>query len=165
MKTDTNPAPRARNENLVVKELANEALIYDLERHTAHCLNHTAFLVWKQCDGTRTVSDIAAQLTTELALPVGDDLIWVALEQLSKDRLLAESIKRPRAMTMAGAGVSRRRMLKRMGIAAAIAVPVVTSLVVPPVSVHASVACPPACTVAGGECVSCGKTCISGTCM
>jgi len=163
MKTDKNLAPRARNENLVVRELANETVIYDLERHTAHCLNNTAFLVWKQCDGTRTVADIAAQLTTDLALPVPDELIWVALEQLSKDRLLAETIKRPQIM-MAD-GVSRRRMLKRLGVAAAIAVPVVTSLVVPPVSVHASVACPPACTAAGGECVACGKTCISGVCM
>jgi len=165
MKTGTNLAPRARNENLIVKELKNELLIYDLERNTAYCLNHTAFLVWKQCDGTRTVSDIAALLTTELALPVGDDLIWVALEQLSKDRLLAESIKRPQAM--AGAGVSRRRTLKRLGVAAAvIAVPVVTSLVVPRASAAASgPPCPPACTPAGGECVACGKTCIAGTCM
>lgn len=162
MKTESNHvAPLARAEKLVVKELANEALVYDLEHHTAHCLNHTAFLIWKNCDGTRTVPDIAGLLTKELGSPVSDEFVWFALDQLSKDQLLMASIKKPIVM----ADMSRRRMMKRLSVAAAIAVPVVTSLMVPPVNVHASVGCPPSCTPTGGECNVCGKTCISGTCM
>ena len=39
--------PRARTEGLVVTELPDELLVYDLERHRAHCLNPTAALVFK----------------------------------------------------------------------------------------------------------------------
>ena len=50
--------PRARKDGLVIKELSNETLVYDLERDEAHCLNQTAGLVWKQCDGRTTVTKI-----------------------------------------------------------------------------------------------------------
>ena len=39
--------PRARTEGLVVTELPDELLVYDLERHRAYCLNPTAALVFK----------------------------------------------------------------------------------------------------------------------
>ena len=39
--------PRARKDGLVIKELVNETLVYDLERDEAQCLNQTAPLVWK----------------------------------------------------------------------------------------------------------------------
>ncbi len=34
--------PLARHEGLVVQKLDGEVLIYDLQRHRAHCLNSTA---------------------------------------------------------------------------------------------------------------------------
>ena len=34
--------PMRRTEGLVVKELEDEVLVYDLERHRAHCLNAPA---------------------------------------------------------------------------------------------------------------------------
>jgi hypothetical protein len=43
--------PQARTEGLTVRELAEETLVYDKERHKAHCLNRTAACVWKHCDG------------------------------------------------------------------------------------------------------------------
>ena len=43
--------PHARTDNLVIRELDDETLVYDMERDEAHCLNQTAALVWKQCDG------------------------------------------------------------------------------------------------------------------
>jgi hypothetical protein len=39
--------PRVRKKNLIIDELADEVLVYDLDRHKAHCLNRTAALVWK----------------------------------------------------------------------------------------------------------------------
>ena len=39
--------PRARTSELIVKELPDETLVYDLANDKAHCLNHTAALVWK----------------------------------------------------------------------------------------------------------------------
>ncbi len=50
------PLPVARHKNLIVKELPDETLIYDLDSDKAHCLNQTAALVWKNCDGTRSAS-------------------------------------------------------------------------------------------------------------
>ncbi|MBV9278705.1 MAG: hypothetical protein JOZ41_01360, partial [Chloroflexi bacterium] len=44
-------APRARKNGLIVRELEDEVLVYDLERHRAHCLNRAAGLVWKHADG------------------------------------------------------------------------------------------------------------------
>jgi hypothetical protein len=43
--------PRARAENLTVRVLGDETLVYDQERHKAHCLNATAALVWRHCNG------------------------------------------------------------------------------------------------------------------
>jgi hypothetical protein len=47
MKTTRALMPRARRDELVVEELDDETLVYDLERHKARCLNHTAALVWR----------------------------------------------------------------------------------------------------------------------
>ena len=41
--------PAAREARLLVRELAEEVLVYDEEGHRAHCLNRTAALVWKSC--------------------------------------------------------------------------------------------------------------------
>jgi len=48
------PLPQARSEDLVIQDIGDEVLVYDLTRHKAHCLNRTAALVWRKCDGTRT---------------------------------------------------------------------------------------------------------------
>jgi hypothetical protein len=50
--------PCARTEGLVVQTLADEVLVYDLERHKAHCLNHAAALIWKHCDGRTSVAEM-----------------------------------------------------------------------------------------------------------
>ena len=46
METTRALMPRARQDELVVEELQDETLVYDLERHKARCLNRTAALVW-----------------------------------------------------------------------------------------------------------------------
>ena len=59
MKADRlNQVPKARQEQLIVKELPDELLIYDLQSDKAHCLNETAALVWKNCDGHKTVEQL-----------------------------------------------------------------------------------------------------------
>lgn len=39
-----------------------EIVLYDPQRQTVHVLNATAAFVWERCDGTRTVTDLAAEL-------------------------------------------------------------------------------------------------------
>ena len=59
--------PVARKQGLVVQEMPDEVLIYDLDTNKAHCLNQTAAFVWKSCDGKNTVERIAGMLEKEFA--------------------------------------------------------------------------------------------------
>ena len=148
--------PAARKEGLVVKELPEEVLVYDLERHKAHCLNQPAAKIWKLCDGRRTLPEIARKLSDELGVPVDEEVVMFALEQLGTARLLEERIMRPRV----NPPISRREVIKRLGQAAAVAVPLVTSLLAP--TAQAAVSCN--CTD-DTECMAqpgCGAVCDTG---
>ena len=125
--------PAARKEGLVVKELANEVLVYDLDRHKAHCLNQPAAKIWKLCDGQTTLPEITLKLNDELGLAVGEEVVLFALEQLGTARLLQEPVVRPAVKT----GISRRQAIQRLGLAA-VAVPLVTSLLAPTAQAHTS---------------------------
>ena len=50
------PFARKREGHLVIDELPDEVLVYDLDRHKAHCLNQTAALVWQHCDGKMAIA-------------------------------------------------------------------------------------------------------------
>ena|ERR1044071_2617136 len=154
MVTETaHPMPKARSEGLVIQDLADEVLVYDLERDKAHCLNQTAALVWRHCDGKNTVSEIARVLSKEAGSPVSDEVVWLALGQLKKAQLVSDPVKpggRKRALT-------RREVIKRVGIGAAVAIPVVTSIVAP-LAVQAAT-----CLGSGQTCTSSAQCC-SGLC-
>jgi len=127
--------PHARHKDLLVQELPDELLVYDLESHRAHCLNKTAALVWKRCDGLTSFSAVARDLSNEVSSPIDEDVVRLALDQLEKAHLLDGQIElKPRQDR-----VSRRKLIKTIGIAAAI--PLVTSLTAP--MIHAGVS---ACT-------------------
>ena len=51
--------PKTRQNDLVVQELPDEVLIYDLKNNKAYCLNHTAAFVWQHSDGQTPVKQIA----------------------------------------------------------------------------------------------------------
>ena len=119
--------PRMREHGLVIDDLPDEVLLYDLERHEAHCLNHSAALVWRACDGQRTPAEIARRLTAELDAPFREELVLLALSQLEQFHLLEQSENAPVQFPV----LSRRQMVRRLGLAAAIAVPVITSIVAP----------------------------------
>src|ERR687894_80075 len=94
--------PVARHEGLVVQEMPDEVLVYDLNTNKAHCLNKSAAAVWKNCDGSNSISDIAAILKNEFKTPVSDDFVWLAIDQLGKDELLEKKLTAP------ANGLSRR---------------------------------------------------------
>jgi len=117
--------PKARQEELLVQELHEEILIYDMERNEAHCLNRTAALVWRHCDGETTVAELAHLLEAELASPVGEDIVWLALEQLEQYHLLQEPV-----VQWEETGRTTRRKLLKLGVAATV-LPLVTSITAP----------------------------------
>ncbi len=105
--------PRARQENLIVRELLDEVLVYDLRRDKAHCLNRTTALVWKHCDGETTMLEMIELLQNELQTRVEDDVVWLAIEQLQRHHLLAESAPEPGEVVW----LSRRVVMQNISIA------------------------------------------------
>ena len=105
--------PLARKESLVIKELPEETLVYDMKRDKAHCLNSTAALIWKNCDGKRTISQLCELLEGDAGSPVPVEMVWLALDQLESFQLLDDApLKHFRL-----AGMSRRNLVKRIGFA------------------------------------------------
>src|SRR5262245_10894015 len=117
--------PEKRREGLVVKELPEEILVYDLERHKAHCLNPAAAIVFKHCNGERTVAELTRLLRREIGTAADESWVHLALHHLDKAHLLEEGPE------VRGRDLSRRDMLKRAGIGLAAALPLVTSIVAP----------------------------------
>ncbi len=141
--------PQARTANLVVKPVAGEVLVYDLERHRAHNLTATAAAVWRHCDGRRTVPEIARAVAEDTGTSGDEQLVATALAQLARARLL----EAPGAW----AGVSRREAL-RAGLATAAAVPLVTTIVAPRAAQAQSLTCTVDATLCTGSCGA-GNSC------
>jgi hypothetical protein len=154
-------SPKARNKGLVVQEMPNEVLVYDLDSNKAHCLNKSAALVWRSCDGTRSVADIVKEFEVSGSGKVSEDFVWLALDQLQENELLETTIG-PRF-----SGTSRRQAIKTIGMASIVAVPVIASLVAPP-NALASVSCTclgpidcvPPCNTSSCQIVNNNGTCI-----
>ena len=136
METTRALMPRARQDELVVEELQDETLVYDLERHKARCLNRTAALVWRHCDGQTSVAEMAALLEEQLAVPKDEAVVWLALDRLSRADLLTEPVTLPADK----AQYSRREVLRTLRRVAGISLllPVIESIVAPLAAAQAS---------------------------
>jgi hypothetical protein len=138
---------------LVVRELDGEVLVYDLGTHRAVCLNAAAAAVWRLCDGRRTPARIAQALEASAGGAVPEEFVWLALERLGREGLLAARVTRPARL----AGVTRREVLRRAGLAAAWALPAVAAIVAPTPAQAASL-------LGSGAGCSDGAQCQSGIC-
>jgi hypothetical protein len=148
--------PKKRKEGIIVKELPDEVLVYDLDRDKAHCLNHSAAAVWERCDGRTTVAEIARAVEKKTGAKVGEEFVWLAIEALGRDHLLEERVDWPAALPR----MSRREAVRRIGIGAAIAIPLVTSIIAP-TPAQAST-CKSRCTGCGTSSECCSGVCASG---
>lgn len=117
--------PNARTDGLVVQEMPDEVLVYDLDTNKAHCLNQTAAFVWKSCDGVNSVTDITDVYQKQFGQNVPEDMIWLALDQLGEKNLLENPVEADFQ------GQTRREVIKRVGLAAVVALPIVASLTAP----------------------------------
>lgn len=117
--------PSARTGQLVVQELPDEVLVYDLARHKAHCLNKASAIVWKHCDGKMTIAEVKRVLEKELATLVDDDVVWLALSQLRRFHLLEEESR-----TILGMKVTRRDLVRKY-LPAALVLPLILSVPAP----------------------------------
>lgn len=137
--------PLARDEGLVVEELGDELLVYDLGVDRVHCLNPKAVRVWRACDGRTPVATIAADLGLDT------EEVVRALDELDRCEFLAAPVE-------ANGGLSRRDFGVRVTkIAAATAsVPLIVSIAAP-VAAHAQT--PSACVALDfkGSCGICNQ--------
>ena len=137
--------PRSRTEGLVIRELGSEVLIYDLRDNRVFCLNETSAHVWRACDGTKTVSQLGQSLSETLGSPLSEseNAVLLALEQLRKEALLVNGEN----INSKFRGLSRRQAIRVFG-AAAVAIPIITTLVVP-TAAQAATCLAPGATSAG----------------
>jgi hypothetical protein len=139
--------PRARQDGLLVETVGEELLLYDRDRHTAHCLSPIAACVWRHCDGVHEMTELAA-LTG-----VSERLVADALHELREKHLLDAEPALPKDTNP---GESRREAIGRVaryGAAAAAGSMIVSATAATPAM--ASSGETPACETEGGE----GKTC------
>lgn len=158
----TEMMPLARQDQLVIQEVADETIIYDERRDHIHRLNRTAALIWRRCDGRRTVSALAEAVGRELAslpgaaAPVTEDVVWLALDRLDKEKLLQGTLIRPAGV----APITRRDVLRRAALIGGLSVliPVVQSVVAPTPAMAASIGC-----AKRGQVYSALRPCCPGT--
>lgn len=129
--------PKAKHENLIVQSLDKELLIYDLSSDKTYCLNETSLIVYQACDGETTIESLKAKHRK-----LTDEIILLAIDQLQKENLLSEKVE----------GLSRRALLTKVAYAA-VALPLITSLVAP-LAVHAQ-----SCLGRGSSCTASSQCC------
>lgn len=122
--------PQARTKNLVEQNLVNETLIYDLVTNKAFNLNENSTVVYQACNGRTTFDEL------KRAHKFTDDFIYLALDELKRNDLLAET-----NYLSPLAGMNRRDAIRKVGLASMIALPVIVGLSAPSAAQAASGRC------------------------
>jgi Coenzyme PQQ synthesis protein D (PqqD) len=132
-----------KRKDTIVRQLSDELLVYDKATNKAHCLNESATEIWNLCDGKRAVADIVHLLKKNAKAPIDEQMLWMALIKLEKAGLLQNDVP----LSDSARTLSRREASRRVGsMAAALAVPVIASVLVPKAEAAVS------CSTLGGVC-------------
>jgi hypothetical protein len=127
--------PKSLNrDQLVVEDLGTELMIYDQKRNRAFCLNEKAAFVWQHCDGKTTLLEIAGKLAQSSGETTDEKVVQFALQNLFQDGLLEPTTFEP----LVAVGMTRRQVMQMIGVRAAVALPLVTALMVATPKAHAS---------------------------
>ncbi len=146
--------PQIRNQNIVIQEIGGEIMIYDLEINKAYCLNETSAIVYQNCDGKTDFADLNGKYNFP------NEIIYLALDQLQKENLLEKNAEFLSPFN----GLSRREVVKKVGLGSMIALPVIASVVAPS-AINAASGCDPGllapgqmatwvCVAAVGDCAA-----------
>src|SRR5579863_3319072 len=108
-----------KRKDAIIHQVGGEFIVYDKPTEHAHCLNQTAWDVWQLCDGKTTVAAMIKKLG-----PGSDEPVWLSLERLEKAGLIDDA---PRMAV----NLARRNAVRKLGLAAAIALPVIVSTTIP----------------------------------
>lgn len=135
--------PVALQEDIVMQELENEILIYDLKTHRTFCLNQTSASVYKLCDGSKSVGEINSLINKKFNVNADEDLVWLTLKQLRQQNLIVGDKKIDDKFE----SMSRREVIRKIALTSVIALPLISSVVAPAAAAAASGV---TCTQPGG---------------
>ena len=103
--------------------------LFDHQQQQAYALNTTSALVWQHCDGHTTPEQLTELVRQKfnVSRAEGEQLTWLALDELGKANLLEAEVARPRPLS---SKLTRRQMLTTFATAgAALAVVPMVALV------------------------------------
>jgi hypothetical protein len=114
---------------MLIEDLDDELVVYDQEHDRAHSLNRTATLVWRNCDGNRNVTELAAVLRREGISIADDELVQLTVDYLLRAGLIEGGAPRPASETR----LARRQLLDRIGVVGvgSLVLPVIETLTAP----------------------------------
>jgi hypothetical protein len=118
---------KCRTNDLVMMNLENETLIYDLSENKAFCLNRTSAMIWQLCDGKNSTAEMSKLLSRRLETSISEEFIWLALGEFEKNNLLEKDENFINRFT----NLNRREIVKKIGLASMIAFPLVSSVIAP----------------------------------
>jgi hypothetical protein len=126
---------RARKvEGVQIEHAADEILALKAGSLEAHALNRSAAAVYQLCDGKTSKSEIAAEIRRRTGLPADAEIVDLALAELVDAGLvvLDDPAARP--------AITRRSLIRRLALTsmAAMMLPVVETVLVPPVEAGSS---------------------------
>jgi hypothetical protein len=114
-----------RKDGLNLCTLEDEVLVYDAQKSRASCLNGFAAEVLALCNGQRSVSEILRDLPFDAA---DEGMVRLALADLQKAQLLKDGYLDDASEI---GRMTRRDLLRRVGVGSAVAVPVISGIVFP----------------------------------
>lgn len=142
-----NNLPLARTTGVVVQDLGKEILVYDLNTDKAYNLNETSATIYQACDGKTSIEEL--RVKTKFT----DEIIFLAIDELQKENLIEEDS----SFVSPFARLSRREVIRRVGLASMVALPVIASLVAPTAAMAQSPGPP---TLVSGTVFSTQATCV-----
>ncbi len=122
--------PKIRTENLLEQNLEKETLIYDLAINKALKLNETSTIIYKACSENQTFDELKRKHKFT------DEIIYFALDELKESNLINDE-----NYVSPFAGISRREVIKKVGLTSIVALPIITGLIAPK-AVNAASSCP-----------------------
>lgn len=129
---NVNIKANSRTNEIIVQNLEDEVLIYDLRSNQALSLNETVSKVWQSLNGEKTVAEIAV----EIDFP--PEMVLFSLDELNKKSLLAEKVE----IDLPKDKVSRRKILLQAATTS-IALPLIVGIVAPTaLQAQSQIVCP-----------------------
>lgn len=120
-----NLLPKARTSHIIEQEADKELLVYDLRTNKAFQLNETSKIVYRAC-GEMSFDELRHRFKFT------DELIYFTLDELKASDLI-EDYESSRFT-----GMSRREVIKKVGLASMTALPVIVSIAAPSAAAAAS---------------------------